>query len=199
MIMNSYKIEFIRDISWTMNSYMNSCIWRISCNIPEIMCTKVPDGHVCPSSLGVRVTKSWAWLLFFQYFWQFKGKTLLSLLRYFCSDMLYNGYNHAHVSGQHMWLSPCPCPNSKCSKTMEVGCSGFNCYITTNKIGEREKGSKHNNIKVQVSVHWMAQCHAKWPRGCRAFRHPAGIEPVLPYSLQLALTTQPRVCNWKIQ
>ena len=36
---------------------------------------------------------------------------------------LYNRYNHAHVPGPHMWQSPGPGPGSKCSKTVEVGCS----------------------------------------------------------------------------
>ena len=35
---------------------------------------------------------------------------------------LYNSYNHAHVPGQHMWPSPGPGPDSKCSKTVEVRC-----------------------------------------------------------------------------
>ena len=36
---------------------------------------------------------------------------------------LYNSYNHAHVPYQHMWPSLGPWPNSKCSKTVEVGCA----------------------------------------------------------------------------
>ena len=36
---------------------------------------------------------------------------------------LYNSYNHNHASGQHIWNSTSPRPESKCSKTVEVGCS----------------------------------------------------------------------------
>ena len=32
----------------------------------------------------------------------------------------YNHYNHAHAPGLHMWPSPGPWPDSKCSKTAEV-------------------------------------------------------------------------------
>ena len=39
---------------------------------------------------------------------------------------------------------------------------------------------EHSNIKPRVSVHWQAQCHAKWPRGSREFQHSSGIEPKSP-------------------
>ena len=40
-------------------------------------------------------------------------------------------------------------------------------------------------------MHWLAQCHAKWPRRCRLFQHSWEIEPMSPDSLLLALTTKP--------
>ena len=53
---------------------------------------------------------------------------------------------------------------------------------------------KHRKqYKVRVSVHWRAQCHAKWPRGGRDFHYPAGIRPTSSVSLLLALTTKPQV------
>ena len=45
--------------------------------------------------------------------------------------------------------------------------------------------------KVRKSVHWWAQCHAKWQSGCREFQHPTGIKHEPPYSLRLTLTTKP--------
>ena len=48
-----------------------------------------------------------------------------------------------------------------------------------------------SNIKARRSVHWLAQCQAKWPRGCKEFQHPARIESKLLDLLQLTLTTKP--------
>ena len=53
-------------------------------------------------------------------------------------------------------------------------------------LNPREKNYRErNNIKVRVSVHWRAQCHAKWPRGSRKFQHPAGIEPTSQDSVKI--------------
>ena len=57
--------------------------------------------------------------------------------------------------------------------------------------------AQHSNIKARVSVHWLAQCHAKWPWDVREFKHPARItvvKPMLHKALQLALSTKPWVC-----
>ena len=56
---------------------------------------------------------------------------------------LYNFYTHAHAPGQHMWQSPGPEPDSKCSKTVEVGCSCQElkpCHreITNDEIEEKK-------------------------------------------------------------
>ena len=45
-----------------------------------------------------------------------------------------------------------------------------------------------------MSVHWLAQCHTKWPRGGREFQHHAGIGPKLPNLLLPTKTSQPLVC-----
>ena len=42
-------------------------------------------------------------------------------------------------------------------------------------------------------MHLRAQCHATWPRRCRAFQHPSRIEPKSPNSLLTVLTTKPLV------
>ena len=45
-------------------------------------------------------------------------------------------------------------------------------------------------------MHWRAQCHAKWPRGCKEFQHPARmevIEPKSPDTLETASITEPWV------
>ena len=103
---------------------------------------------------------------------------------------LNNCYNHSHAPGSH---SPSPWPDSKCSKTVEVG------YIVKTLSAQdhywqnpRKKNYRESsNIKALVSVHWRAHCHAKWPRGCRGFQHPAGIKPMLPASLLLTLNAEP--------
>ena len=60
-----------------------------------------------------------------------------------------------------------PGPDSKCSKPVEVRCS---CSELKPWRNPRKKIIIDSAAiwKVHVSVHWRAQCHAKWPRGCRA-------------------------------
>ena len=58
----------------------------------------------------------------FQVFSTIQGKTKARGFA-ILAPRLYNRYNHAHVPGPHMWQSPGPGPGSKCSKTVEVGCS----------------------------------------------------------------------------
>ena len=67
----------------------------------------------------------------------------------------------AHSPGQHKWPGSGPCPNSNCSKIVEV----------------REHWL-HSNIKALMSVHWRAQWNTKswWPRGSREFQHPTEIK-----------------------
>ena len=62
------------------------------------------------------------WPLSFKYFRQFKEKRRPETYA-ILAPRLYNSYNHAHVPCSHMWQSPGPGPGSKCSKTVEVGCS----------------------------------------------------------------------------
>ena len=71
------------------------------------------------------VEKLSQWALVFKYFPQFEEKQGLTCQVLFIrfAPRLYNSYNHAHATGQHMWLSPGPGPYSKCSKTAEVLCS----------------------------------------------------------------------------
>ena len=57
---------------------------------------------------------------------------------------------------------------------------------------KRERNCREcSNIIALVSVHWLARLHAKLPRGSSKIQHPAGIEPISPNSLRLALTTEP--------
>ena len=42
-------------------------------------------------------------------------------------------------------------------------------------------------------MHWLAQCHAKWPWRYRAFQHSSGIEPKSSDSLRPVLTTKPLI------
>ena len=58
----------------------------------------------------------------------------------------------------------------------------------------KKKYRERSSIKyARVSARAPSQCHAKWPRRCRAFQHYSGIEPMSPNSLQLTLTTKPLV------
>ena len=77
-----------------------------------------------------------------------------------------------------------PGPEFKFSKTVEVGCCCTDLElgqreIATNEIQERKKYRERSNIKW-VSVHWRAQCHTKWPRGCKEFQHPRESNPSRP-------------------
>ena len=102
---------------------------------------------------------------------------------------LYKSYNHADEPHQQMWLSQGPWPDSKCSKTVKVRFHVKSCHWRN----PREKNRECSNIKPGVSVHWWSQCQAKWHRCSLEFHHPAGIEPMSPDSLLLALTTKPWV------
>ena len=92
-----------------------------------------------------------AWPLFFKYFRQFKDKRRPGTFA-ILAPRLCNCLNHAHVPGQHMWQSPGPGPCSKCSKTVEVGCSYSElkpCQreIATDEIQERKNYRERSNIK----------------------------------------------------
>ena len=74
----------------------------------------------------------------FQVFSTIQGKSKAKHFFDFC----YNIYNHAHAPSPHMWPSPDPGPDSKCSKTVEVGCSSSElkpCQreIATDEIQEK--------------------------------------------------------------
>ena len=111
----------------------------------------------------------------------------------------------AHAPGQHVWLSQGSWPGSKCSKSAQVRCSllrvetrsARDCYWRNSRKTYYRECS---NIKAWVSVHWQAQCQCQCatqngPCAAESFstQHswPAGIEPMSPYSLLLALTTKP--------
>ena len=85
---------------------------------------------ICLAKSHSRLFTSVLWMLLktphsrplFKVFSTIQGKTMA---RQFSNLALrlYNVYNHAHVPGPHMWPSPGPGQDSKCSKTVEVGCS----------------------------------------------------------------------------
>ena len=66
-----------------------------------------------------------------------------------------------------------PGPNSKCSKTVEVGysCSElklYQCKIATNEIQEKDY-RQYSNTKTCVQSIDPAQCSAKWPGAAKRF------------------------------
>ena len=56
-----------------------------------------------------------------------------------------------------------------------------------------ERAHWAQRYKKRVSVHWRAQCHAKWTRRSKEFQLSSGIKPMPPNSLLLTLTTKPLV------
>ena len=54
----------------------------------------------------------------------------------------------------------------------------------------KKKNRECCNLKARVSVHWQAQCHAKW--GCREFQYPAGIKSS-SNSHWLTFTNKPQI------
>ena len=108
-----------------------------------------------------------AWTSFFKFFWQFKQKRRPGTFVTFALR-LYNSYNHAHEPNQHMWPSPGPWPDSTCSQTgsEQKPCQG---KIATDEIQEKKIIESTAIEKERVSVHWLAQCHVKWPRAEETF------------------------------
>ena len=89
--------------------------------------------------------------------WIIQGKTMAKPLQ----ALLHQGYTTAiltaYAPGQHMWLSWDPRPYSKCSKTVEVGCSCLELKpckreIATDEIQEEKVFKKRSNIKASVSI-----------------------------------------------
>ena len=62
------------------------------------------------------------------------------------------------------------------------------------KSKQKQYYREHSNTKAHVSLHWRAQCPAKWPRCGRGFQHSSGIELIMsPYTWRITLTTKPQV------
>ena len=60
---------------------------------------------------------------------------------------------------------------------------------------QRKKNYReHSNIKSTCVSALIGSVLAKWPRGCREFKHHARIKPEPSYSLWFTLTTKPWVC-----
>ena len=91
---------------------------------------------------------------------------------------LYNSYNHAHVPYQHMWPSLGPWPNSKCSKTVEVGCArqelkSCKREITTDEI--QKKIARFLCVCDQGAAAVGGGPHMSWAAGRPSpFPGPAG-------------------------
>ena len=99
----------------------------------------------------------------------------------------------AHVPGPHMRASAVPGQSSPKQWKSDGRVKIDNSVSTKSPLTKYKKRNiiESSNIKARVSVHWRAQCHAKWPRGSREFQHHAEIEPKSPDSLQLTLTSKP--------
>ena len=72
-----------------------------------------------------------------------------------------------------MWQSQGPWPGSKCSKTVEVGCSYSELKPCQGEIAIDE-------IQERKIIESEAICYAKWLLCCRRIQHHAGIEPMSP-------------------
>ena len=75
-------------------------------------------------SLGGESWKTSLWATVFQVFSTIQGEATANLKPFLsiCSQAMHSiqKLQHAYVPGQHIWPSPCPWPDSKCSKTVEV-------------------------------------------------------------------------------
>ena len=121
--------------------------------------------------------------LFFLYFREIRNK----LSHWPGSQSALRLYN---VPGQHMWVRAGPGPSSGSPKSN----GRVTVKITTLPAWDHHWRNPRRKIiesAARVSVHWRAQCHAKWPK--KAVSTPAGIEPMSrsPNSLRRALTIKP--------
>ena len=96
-----------------------------------------------------------------------------------------------------MWASAGPSLSSSSPKQWKSdGCVKIYNSVSTKlpRLNPRKKIIESPAMeKARVSVHWRAQCHAKWPRGATALQHSSGFEPKSPDLLWLTLTTKPLV------
>ena len=83
-----------------------------------------------------------------------------------------------------MWesMGPLPRPKFKFSKKKRKLDDSVKIYnpVSARKLLTKSKKKnyrEHSNIKVHLSVHRLAQCPAKWQRGCKEFQLIAGIKP----------------------
>ena len=67
--------------------------------------------------------------------------------------------------------------------------SGKHCNWRVLQRLRRKNHRECSQIKMCMSVYWLAQCQAKWPCGCREV-YPAGFKPKHPASLHLDSTTE---------
>ena len=98
-----------------------------------------------------------------QVFSTIQGKTMPSTFYHFALR-LYNLYNHTHAPGPHVLQSPGSGPDSKCCKTVEVGCSCYelDVHVMNTQSAQhhhcrnpRKKNYReHSNVKACVPVHW---------------------------------------------
>ena len=63
---------------------------------------------------------------------------------------LFNSYNPAHVPGLHIWQSPGPRPDSKCSRIVEVRCSCQQLKPCQSQIATDEIQEKKNKISALI-------------------------------------------------
>ena len=101
------------------------------------------------------------------------------------AEKLYNCYNHCP------WARPAHVPAS-----VEVRClcselKPCQHEITTGEIREEENCREAAIKGVCQPTDGLAQFKAKLPSGSKEFLHAAGIKPMSPYSLLLALITKP--------
>ena len=101
----------------------------------------------------MRVKKPSSVAFVFQALLIIQGKTKARHFCDFCSEALH----HAHAPGQHMWPSLGPWSDSKCSQTVEVGCSyselkPCQCEIAAEEIQEEKNYREHNIKSARVSA-----------------------------------------------
>ena len=85
-----------------------------------------------------------------------------------------------------------PRPRDLHEKSVRIACDSriavvFFDSLDVQNVWQKSYTSDHclerKNVKARVSVRWRAQCHAKWPRGVREFKHLDSSGDSLPLSL----------------
>ena len=137
----------------------------------------------CPPSASLG-DESWKTLTVVHSFSSFFVNSRKAMAKPFLSLLpLGYSYNHAIVTPMRQastcgWiLAQGPIPKAPNSGNQMVTLRVVSARSSLTK-SKKTKIIERSNVKARVSVHWLAQCNAKWPRGGREFQNTARMEPM---------------------